>query len=101
MDEVQYALSGRAVLEKVGVLAHFRHVVLVSVDSVTRVTGVGLLDLIQNLTEVVVFRSLQRRELFVRLQVLQPQLLADGMFQSYRKPVAGPPSAPLRPNAVF
>ena len=39
---------------------------------VARVTGGSLLDLLQDATEVVGFRSLQRRELLVRHQVLLP-----------------------------
>src|SRR5215471_4307089 len=44
---------------------------------VARGAGVGLLDLFQDLAEVVALRSLQRRELFVRHQMLLPQLLTD------------------------
>src|SRR5277367_4354153 len=40
--------------------------------------GVGFLDLIYNPRKVIGFGSLQRRILFVRQQVPQPQLLADG-----------------------
>src|SRR5215510_210727 len=45
--------------------------------SFARVTAGALLDLLQDLTEVVALRRLQRWELLVRRQVLQPQLLAD------------------------
>jgi len=38
----------------------------------------GLLDLFQDAAEVVALGRLQRRELLVRHQVFQPQLLADG-----------------------
>src|SRR5262245_2945883 len=39
--------------------------------------SLGVPDLLQDLTEVVALRRLQRRELLVRLQVLKPQLLSD------------------------
>jgi len=41
-------------------------------------TGIGLLDHVQNSTEVVALWSLQRRELFVGQKVPLPQLLANG-----------------------
>src|SRR4029077_1161907 len=45
---------------------------------VARVTGGSFPDLLQNAAEVVRFGGLQRRVLFVRQQVPQPQLLTDG-----------------------
>src|ERR1700754_2184635 len=45
---------------------------------VARLTGVRLLDLLQDPTEVVTFGSLQRRIFFVTEQMFQPQLLTDG-----------------------
>ena len=39
---------------------------------IARVTGGGLFDLLNNATEVVGFRSLQRRVFFVRQQMRQP-----------------------------
>ena len=44
---------------------------------VARVTGIGLLNLLQDSAEVVGLRSLQRGELLVRQQMLLPQPLAD------------------------
>jgi hypothetical protein len=37
----------------------------------------AILHLLQDLTEVIAFRHLQRRELFVSRQVLEPHLLTD------------------------
>src|SRR5262245_26149435 len=54
------------------------HVVAVAARSVTSVTAVSSFDLLQDLTEVVALRRLQRRELFVCLQMLSPQLLPNG-----------------------
>src|SRR3984957_7192389 len=45
---------------------------------VARMTGVRLLDLIQDPTEVVGLGSLQRRIFFVTQQMFQPPLLTDG-----------------------
>src|SRR4029077_3665182 len=44
---------------------------------VAAVSCIRLLDLRKDATEVVAFRRLQRRELLVGRQVLQPKLLAD------------------------
>jgi hypothetical protein len=41
------------------------------------VFGIGLLDLLDDLAEVVALRCLQRRELLLSEQVPEPQLLAD------------------------
>ncbi len=48
------------------------HTMLSLTRLVARVPGIGLFDLVQDLTEVVGFRSLQRGELLVRRQVLPP-----------------------------
>src|SRR5262249_12461610 len=59
---------------------------LVVLGLFTRVTDVlGCLDLGNHLAQVVALGSLQRREFYVRFQVLQPKLLADRIFQSYWK----------------
>src|SRR5262245_59757359 len=45
---------------------------------VAGMSGVSLLDRLDNSTEIVALRRLQRRELLVGQEVLQPELLADG-----------------------
>src|ERR1700745_70828 len=69
--------SGRSVFGPPAVSCHASPTHFGIRTLVAAVGRMGLLDLPKDASEIVAFRRLQRRELLVGGQVLQPQLLAD------------------------